>query len=372
MPEILVEEGTDFCRKNDLENFPFGHDQAQPLYDHELAEAVANDATVSLLFGGIGDARNLFATITEIAESELEKPTERSYHITINDIKATALARDIVIFFLLDELVSLGANLKEALVVFHTLCFVFAAPVMSGLAYYHLRKTIQKAITAIDSNSLPPWISLQDGSASQIVGILREWLDNAATLFPTGHVVDEVVRGANISPQWGKAKDSHSEAYKVEKECFSQTAMMFPMDGFMKAENPKLFEMVEDYRKRKDPRTLTQIRERVAEEWHPNLTALDCQWLTSGDHLYNIQPEPWQAGLNLLFDSSASGSFFDHIRQFFHMTVAGLSHIRDRLKVEIVVGDILQALEESRISGQTFDRIHLSNIPYVIRLSCFS
>ncbi len=62
------------------------------------------DKGVSLLFAGIGDARNLYATLVMITESELRAPSKRTFQIIVNDIMPHVIARNLVIWLLLDEL----------------------------------------------------------------------------------------------------------------------------------------------------------------------------------------------------------------------------------------------------------------------------
>ncbi|KKY18425.1 putative dna primase large subunit [Phaeomoniella chlamydospora] len=174
--------------RTELEYHPFGHDEPESLVDKTLFSVVEN-ADISLLFGGIGDARNLFATLTEIAWTEAETPSNRSYHITINDIKPAAIARDLVVFFLLNELLPLGKDPKKALVVMNTLHFVYSAPIMPQLASKHLQKTIHMVIQAIEESSLPSWISLRPGVGEELLPILRRWIGDTSTLFPTEDII---------------------------------------------------------------------------------------------------------------------------------------------------------------------------------------
>jgi len=89
-----------------------GHDSLESLYDLELAKTDRKE--VSLMFGGIGDARDLHCTLLEIFQSEsspdlknhriIQKSTGKLFHFTIVDIKLAAIARDLVVFLMLDEI----------------------------------------------------------------------------------------------------------------------------------------------------------------------------------------------------------------------------------------------------------------------------
>ena len=329
---------------------------------------MSDDADVSFLFGGVGDARNMFATLIWIGESEKKRPTRRSFHITINDIKPAAIARDLIVMFLMDELLSLDDKSETASAVFNTLDFVFSGPIMPKRAYTHLRMTISKAITAIERSLLPSWIVLRNGTGPEILPILKGWLDDAPKLFPTGIVIEEILRGVKSPMAMDDPDKGLSEACKIEKQCFLKTATLFPKDDILKADDEKLFDLINRYRQRKENKILSRIKKHVAEHWQPNLTMLDIPWLLSGDHLYNISPDPWQVqtkltSLSRIRSRTKPSRFLEFVEDFFQTAVAGLGCVRDRVKVEITVGDIAKTLEVSRASGQTFDRIHLSNVP---------
>ena len=63
------------------------------------------DPMIAYLFGGIGDARHVFKTLLDIKHrEEYFKAPVRKYHLTIVDINPHALARDLIVFVLLDDL----------------------------------------------------------------------------------------------------------------------------------------------------------------------------------------------------------------------------------------------------------------------------
>ena len=65
----------------------------------------ATDDQISLLFGGIGDARHLFATLIRIMHLEdSSKMKKKYYHITIVDQHPATIARNFVLVLLLLEL----------------------------------------------------------------------------------------------------------------------------------------------------------------------------------------------------------------------------------------------------------------------------
>ena len=57
-------------RQDFPEYYNVGHDDATPQVDVPLIFMSGPKETLSFLFGGIGDARHLYATLTSIAEAE--------------------------------------------------------------------------------------------------------------------------------------------------------------------------------------------------------------------------------------------------------------------------------------------------------------
>ena len=361
-----LQGAADTFRKTIGENFPFGHDHATSLYDEKLYKAVSNDASVSLFFGGIGDARNLYATFAWIAGQELDNPTKISYSITINDIKPAAIARDLVILFYLEALVELPNREAEAFITFNSLFYIFSAPILPPLVYQHLRKAIVITLRSIEQEAMPSWIKFREDSISQVVDILREWHHEGEKAFSTKTIIQEIRRNAGKNLQ--RADKELPKALKIESQCFAETAVLFPHEKLGEALDPELHKMVKEYKKKPNPNILEKIRDEAAERWMPNLSMMDLTWLKEGDHLYNLNPDPWELWLKLLTQSAIGHprsveGFFDVVTHFFQTTVSGLARITDRLTIEVAVGNISQVLEGSRVKGQKYDRIHMSNIP---------
>lgn len=80
------------------EYYTVGHDAPEPLYTRDLL-ASGRDK-ISLLFGGIGDARNLFQTLIAIGDDARtgKLPKELFFHLTVVDIKPAVIARDLLFF----------------------------------------------------------------------------------------------------------------------------------------------------------------------------------------------------------------------------------------------------------------------------------
>lgn len=98
-------------------------------------------------------------TIVDIGEHEKKrKGPSRKYHFVINDINKCVLARDLVIFTLLNELKDLDPRLDDwgvvrgselGLEILATLCYVYIATMMPKFVFDHLRRVIDRVLRII-------------------------------------------------------------------------------------------------------------------------------------------------------------------------------------------------------------------------------
>jgi hypothetical protein len=86
------------------EYYTVGHDHAHSMYHPLLEKNSTDEETIAFFFAGIGDARHLLQTMIAIAKFESARRSQRKFHFTINNIKKEVFARDLIFFFLLDQL----------------------------------------------------------------------------------------------------------------------------------------------------------------------------------------------------------------------------------------------------------------------------
>ncbi|KAB5527966.1 hypothetical protein GE09DRAFT_1228871 [Coniochaeta sp. 2T2.1] len=76
--------------------WPMGHDTAEPLFDDALRKSCSGGDSVSLMFCGSGDARNVFATISAMANHRQATQARIDAHITLMDVNPAAIARMLI------------------------------------------------------------------------------------------------------------------------------------------------------------------------------------------------------------------------------------------------------------------------------------
>ncbi|KAL8964200.1 MAG: hypothetical protein Q9183_004624, partial [Haloplaca sp. 2 TL-2023] len=135
------------------EYYAAGHDTVCSQVDDGMMRRAANDP-ISFFFGGIGDARNLYATLIDISRFEgMDKgPSKRKYHMTVNDLKASMLARNLVMFYLLDDLSNMTLSGSQQEIEHLTVIFyVYIGAIVPPFVAQKLRETIKRAANALCS-----------------------------------------------------------------------------------------------------------------------------------------------------------------------------------------------------------------------------
>eukprot|EP01112_Ceratiomyxa_fruticulosa_P010107 TRINITY_DN2662_c0_g1_i6.p1 TRINITY_DN2662_c0_g1~~TRINITY_DN2662_c0_g1_i6.p1 ORF type:complete len:904 (-),score=189.72 TRINITY_DN2662_c0_g1_i6:46-2757(-) len=137
---------------------------------------------VSVFFGGIGDARHLFATIVDAARqinALADKSKVPTLHFTMVDHMAAVIARDLVILTLLQKLADFkpeerGTN-TEALKITAVLEYTYLGNLMPNYLHDILHQTLLELDKQIVENKLPDWIILRQNDIPLILAVLRYW-----------------------------------------------------------------------------------------------------------------------------------------------------------------------------------------------------
>ena len=93
-----------------VELYPFGHDVAVSALEKENEPSADRDE-YRILYGGVGDARHVMATILD-ANSRNRKPKLR---VTMNDIKACTLLKDVVVLIVSRQIAELVSDAEAAM-----------------------------------------------------------------------------------------------------------------------------------------------------------------------------------------------------------------------------------------------------------------
>ncbi|KAJ7708983.1 hypothetical protein B0H17DRAFT_1124763 [Mycena rosella] len=177
-----------------LEYFNIGQDPLMSLIDdwgpnHSEAsiklESMSDQdiSQMSFLLGGVGDARHVHSTLVGIhrAYKKLDKKRQEAFrvHITLLDIHPAALARDICILLLLEQLINTPAESSVTRAeILATMFYTFAGVVMPEYCYSRLEKVMQDFKLSLTDNGpeLPSWIHVDSTAIAPINSALDFWL----------------------------------------------------------------------------------------------------------------------------------------------------------------------------------------------------
>ncbi|KAL1633607.1 hypothetical protein SLS56_002755 [Neofusicoccum ribis] len=377
---------------NVTEYYHVGHDDQD-----SLSKQYNTSHPTTLLFAGIGDARNMHATLRHIASVEnksAETPTLR-YHFTVIDIKAHAVARDLVIFMLLEELAkeSTKTNLEECEEVLATLFYVYGAVIMPPRAYERLRRTMIATMALLEGTSgTTPWLLIFEKQHGSIKAVLVSWLHDAEQRCPT-----RMIRRIATKKSFRRdAKSRYRGQYTGnEPGCrnddimFDKACVLTPPKSFFE-DDPLNFKQIlagPDPSSAMDLAWLWQLDW----SWKPNVTLVDIEWLNSGDVDAGFGFDPFLLYTQMLDCSPRNPNcLYDYAASYFTSLGEALLHLKSRIRVEIIVGEMTQVFDqirygllehrkdtkslESLYNGvesnvrswkypREYDRIHMSNVP---------
>lgn len=382
------------------EYFTIGHDQPTSLFDLTINKNDPIGSSVSFLFGGIGDARHLLRTIIGIAELEkAHQLKQKKYHLTMIDVNKYVLTRDLIMLMLLEELSGLETDSEDAENILTTLFFVFIAVIIPRIAFDHLHRTIDKALSALQSGENPlKWMYLHKEDLHLYIQSLKSWKVRASTIITTAAAVDEVTRQLHKRemelPPFAR-QGLVPTSCKSENKLYKATAILIPPKRVLQKYDPQMLVLLQDHIAK--PKTnAAKFKRHLQEHWNFNTTLVDVEWYDSllDKSEFDIGTDAFSAleSLGPEFETLPTKAknperLFDYFAPFFIDFAQSIKYLKGRLQVEAMHGDYVDVAEklrfelyrdeDSSVSSETsistiirrkdfpvlYDRIHLSNVP---------
>jgi Domain of unknown function (DUF4470) len=378
------------------EYFAVGHDTPQSQFDPPTHENSSDTDTISIFFGGIGDARHLYDSIMHAASREMKRETRRRFHFVLNDLKPVVFARNLVFFLLLDELSEVlprfgkspppknptnrtRANIQHLLAV---LVFLYAVPVIPPSVHEVLRSTISRALNILENGKcLPTWIHLDPNEIPGIIKTLTSWQGEASPKVSTEYFLRTAlldIRKAKLSrdqlaDEFAVPEKDGLQGCAEEKKEFENSGFIPPPPSLL-AREPELEKLTKE--PPSDDRS-TALRNYVTRNWHPNVMFVDIDFINDGDCEVDLGSSPYELAEHIASSGSypvfpGSKGLFEHCNIFFAGIAGAIGAYKNRITVEFISGDVVEVLEDIQCGllpdrkpqfPTKFDRIHLSNIP---------
>lgn len=376
--------------------FSVGHDVPESQYGKSLQKTTKEAKVVSFLFCGIGDARNMFQTLASYCLVG-SKPDQR-LHCTILDHKPAVLARDLIIFALLDEVAQTGFSLhtmnnlspekhrqvKETLSV---VSYIYLTQVMPAYAWERLQKTIKRLLEAFERHDEAiPWVYVPAVVHQSVSRTLLSWQAD-----PTGPYATQRFRqltyDQNMEQGFITEQPDCLPELKLDHCLFRDFQIAHPGTQVLEEHDPELARMLSAYQKSKsDTQTERRISEYIDRTWRSNMTLVDVDW--ENDKAEDEERQTPDLSFTPLAVADSLGTAFNgipalspqkddtvltHVDIFWLMTINAISSLRGRMMVEVRLGEMADVLERTRYDAlerssahewpRKYSIIHMSNIP---------
>jgi hypothetical protein len=384
-----------------------GHDSPESLYDSTLAES--GRKKISLLFGGIRDCRNLHSTFMHIfMDWQQGKLKGQSFHFTLVDIMPAAIARDLVVFLLLDDLsMAMTTSRSGRSPLLQCLYYTYSSPIMPHRLAAILQARIQRAIDILEDKQPPPaYLDIPHIHRPEVLRVLKEWQHDASARLPVLKLRRAIIsQRQSERMKWNlhhstsiRPMPDTAPEWKMEQQFYEQTGVLTmpkPHDAAYGDEMRSAFEASST--RRIERRGV--VAEKLEADWASNVTMIDLDWVEALKRLdgsdIDVAHDPWQFGAALrhLLPLKPGVRLYELVAMWFSVIAECFGQLKDDVKIEVCVGNTTIVLEQIRCGvigrrlrsyahcdpdiaqgndamisegeeyPRVYDRIHLSNVP---------
>jgi hypothetical protein len=357
------------------------------------------------LFGGMGDCRNVFSTLTHIFNDRVQgKVKGQSFHLTLVDIKPAVIARDLVILLLLDDLSKVRS--KTSLLI-PCLYYPYLSPIMPSRPAALLQERIQRTIDILKDKQPPPaYFDIPHLHGPEVLRVLKQWQHDASARLPVSKMRQDTISQRRSERMEWDLHHSYSmgpmpavrPGWKLEQQFYEQTGVLTipkPYDAVYGKEIRSAFEA-------SSSRKIEQknaVAEKVEADWASNVTMIDLDWVEAKRRLdgtdIDVAHDPWQLGAAVCdrMPMESGARLYDFVSTWFAIVAEFLNQLKGDMKIEVCLGNITTVLEQIRCGvigrrqrshahcdpevaqgndaiisegdeyPRVYDRIHLSNVP---------
>ncbi|KAI0019836.1 hypothetical protein F4780DRAFT_792580, partial [Xylariomycetidae sp. FL0641] len=340
-----------------------GHDTAESLYTPSLVKTCQGAPTLAFMLCGVGDARHLFYTICDYAE-RLTGTQSQQIHFTILDHKPAVMARNLVFLALLNDAIADENSLEEIALTF---AYLFCAHLVPPFVWKRLH-----------SGSLPfSWAHLPASHMAAISRVLGDWRQDVARRYPTPRIrraIRWALTRTRMQARGIGAEGEYLPKFKLDHEFFDNFSVMIPPRSALVNLEPEIPKLMSKHRKEGGDALKRQIERHFDENWRMNATLIDADWEAKKEdenELPDLGSDPFATITCRLKDDNA----IMLLCAFFVRTLQAIERLQGSLKIEMLVGDMAEAME--RVRHGLLDRpeqkqpswpleyhvVHMSNIP---------
>ena len=301
---------------------------------------------------------------------------------------APTLAKNLIIFYMLQDLTTSEEDFDKTFTL-AAIFYTFCSQIMPPFVYNHLQSTIEIIIKALDwGSSMLDWLFLGVPERSAIRKVLVEWKEEAEYFCSTSEISASVIRVNEEMRQetvgiFGQSMEKIPAGCSKETALYQRTAVLYPPGILLGKYEPFMQGLIDSY-ERSNKMPVKKIKAYCNDNWKVNVTFLDVQGekvRRKEDGEIELAFNPFQAVAHLYNETRLPKPehpkrLYDYVAGFFIKTAAALKHLRGRMIVEGICGELFTVMEKIRYSlvdsrgsestaafPRQFDRIHESNIP---------
>ncbi|CAG9981361.1 unnamed protein product [Clonostachys byssicola] len=286
--------------QDEPEFYSVGHDDARSFL---TKSQLNNGKDLACLCCGIGDARLLFATMAIAAVVSGLKPPKRKLHFTLVDLKATVFARDLLIFRMLFDLQTQTPKQREETNI--AISYVFAGQLMPSWASDILHGAMAAVIAELQdlSSNVMGIFYIPEPARQGIARVLKEWQQPPEPWYTTAALRRDLSRErANREMEQSAlfGDDMELESGKVPPGCgkhnpdaqsFDDIYIMLPPAHLVQKHEPRLAEIHNAYRKKKNKKNRKVLDDYINSNWKPNVTVIDLEFQRKREDRATGQPD---------------------------------------------------------------------------------
>lgn len=307
----------------------------------------------------------MHATFLLILRDRMEgKLKDQSFHFTLVDIKPAVIARDIVIFLLLDDLskVIRTSGPKRSLLL-ACLYYTYLSSIMPGRLATLLQARIQLAIDILEDKKPPPaYLDIPHIHRPEVLRVLKQWQhDASARLFVakmrreigSQRFRDKFRSGLHMGPM-----PDMPPAWRMEELFYEQTGVLTvpkPFDAVCGDDIRAAFEASSMQKiERKDA-----VAEKVTADWASNVTMIDLDWVEAPRGIdgtdVDVAHNPWQFGAALrgLVPMKPGARLFDMVSMWFTIVADCFSDLKGDLVLLDAASDHTLMLDPTKPREKT-------------------
>ncbi|TCD63140.1 hypothetical protein EIP91_005899 [Steccherinum ochraceum] len=361
-----------------LEYYSIGHDDPMSIVDDWGPGPDEKDSMnlnklsteqlsrLAFLFGGVGDGR-FFGLNRAHAKLETSQQSQFRVHLTLLDIQPTALARDLCLFLLIDELVEDHGHSEETrLEIMATIFYAYFGVVMPSYCHQRFCEVVRRAMHLLqnDLHGLPSWLYVNTEAVAGLLDSLRHW--------------DEDLGSRTVEPV--------PREFQLEKAWYNSARVFMPPLTLRKAHDEFLvvWAAIQDPSRRSSAGGLVkEAQAHVFDHWEPNPSLFDLVtnrrvngYPDMGFNAFSNIDAFYHAcrRLGLLSNKKVDPDCpcFSVGQAFFSGVVDALKTLKGQIKVEIVYGELSHELAKMGLGGdgsrpddfpKKYSRMWMSNVP---------